>query len=230
MVIWLERFAPALLKARFKIERVCDLILYVPPILELIGAYFLEFYVIFQSVLDFTGERGEIRSPRPPNRAAWHCARIRWIAPHNAGEGASQSPETPSSRPVAIILTMSRRSSVIRSRSSRIALFSARTSSARFSISSALATSGVRSKPKALLDLAPLPSSGKAFAVGGIAANDQPGIDEASEMAAQRRRRHAMGADRQFLIRGEHDDAGAPLPGFVVGAPIGAGSVKAVSW
>ena len=77
MVIGLERFGPALLKARFKIERVCDLILYVPPILGLIGAYFLEFYVIFQSVLDFAGKGGEIRSPRPPNRAAWNCGRIR---------------------------------------------------------------------------------------------------------------------------------------------------------
>ncbi len=61
MVIGLGRFGPALLKARFKIEGVCDLILYVPPILGLIGAYFLEFYVILQRVLDFTGERGETR-------------------------------------------------------------------------------------------------------------------------------------------------------------------------
>ena len=70
-------------------------------------------------------------------------------------------------------------------------------------------------------DLAPLPSSGIAFAIRGIAADDQPGIDEAGEMAAQRRRRHAMGADRQFSIGREHDDAGAPLPVFVVGARIG---------
>ena len=69
-------------------------------------------------------------------------------------------------------------------------------------------------------DLAPLPSSREAFAVGGIAANDQSGLDEAGEMAAQRRRRHAMGADRQFPIGREHDDAGAPLPVFVVGARI----------
>ena len=39
-------------------------------------------------------------------------------------------------------------------------------------------------------------------------------------MAAQRRRRHAMGADRQLPVGREHDDAGAPLPVFVLGAPI----------
>ena len=49
-------------------------------------------------------------------------------------------------------------------------------------------------------------------------------------MAAQRRRRHAMGADREFLVGGEHDDAGAPRPNSVVGRfGSAAGSVSAVS-
>ena len=42
-------------------------------------------------------------------------------------------------------------------------------------------------------------------------------------MAAQRRRRHAMGADRQFPVGWEHDDAGVPLPCFLVVATIGGG-------
>ena len=86
MVIWLERFGPALLKARFKIERVCDLILYVPPILGLIGAYFLEFYVIFQRVLDFAGKGGEIRLQGLQIAPRGNCGRIGSRAPHSAGE------------------------------------------------------------------------------------------------------------------------------------------------
>jgi hypothetical protein len=60
LVIELERFVPAFLKAAFKIERVCDLILYVPLRMGLIAALFLEVYVIFQGVLDFGVQRGKI--------------------------------------------------------------------------------------------------------------------------------------------------------------------------
>ena len=80
-----------------------------------------------------------------------------------------------------------------------------------------------------VFDLAPLPSSGEAFAVRRIAADDQPGLDEPSEMTAQRRRRHAMGADRELPVRRKHDDAGASpiFSSARLGSP--AGSVSAVS-
>ena len=52
-----------------------------------------------------------------------------------------------------------------------------------------------------VLDRAPLPSSGEAFAVRRVATNDQPGVDETGEMAPQRRRRHPVGADREFAAR-----------------------------
>ena len=57
-------------------------------------------------------------------------------------------------------------------------------------------------------DLAALPSSGEAFAVRRVAPDDQPRLDERREMPAQRRRRHAMGADRELPVRRKHDDAG----------------------
>ena len=53
MVVGRRRFDPAFLEARFKIERVCDLILYVALRMGLIAALFMEFYVVFQSVPDF---------------------------------------------------------------------------------------------------------------------------------------------------------------------------------
>ena len=53
LVVGRQRFGPAFLKARFKIERVCNLILYVALRMGLIAALFLEIYVIFQSVPDF---------------------------------------------------------------------------------------------------------------------------------------------------------------------------------
>ena len=110
--------------------------------------------------------------------------------------------------PVSIILTMSRRASVILSRSSAMARFSARTSSARFSISAGARDQRRQIEAEGAFDLAALPSSGEAFAVRRVAPDDQPGLDERREMPAQRRRRHAMGADRELPVRREHDDAG----------------------
>ena len=121
----------------------------------------------------------------------------------------SGAKRTPSSMPVSIILTMSRRTSVILSRSSAMARFSARTSSARFSISAARAISGVRSKPKASSISPPCPRRAKRLPFGEVAPDDQPRLDERGEMPAQRRRRHAMGADRELPVRREHHDAGA---------------------
>jgi len=51
-----------------------------------------------------------------------------------------------------------------------------------------------------VLDRAPC-LSGEAFAVRRVAPDDQPGVDEAGQVPPQRRRRHAMGADREFLLR-----------------------------
>jgi hypothetical protein len=53
LVVGRQRFAPAFLEVRVKIERVCNLILYVALGMGLIAALFLEIYVIFQSVPDF---------------------------------------------------------------------------------------------------------------------------------------------------------------------------------
>ena len=61
---------------------------------------------------------------------------------------------------------MSRRVSVIFSRNSAIARFWARTSSARFSISAARATSGMRSKPKASSIVPPCPLLAKRLPFG----------------------------------------------------------------
>jgi len=60
LVVGPERFAPAFSKGRFKIGRICNLILYVPLKLGLIGASFLVIYMIFQGVLDFGVEAGKI--------------------------------------------------------------------------------------------------------------------------------------------------------------------------
>ena len=51
-----------------------------------------------------------------------------------------------------------------------------------------------------------LPSPGEALAVGGVATDDQPCVDERGEMPAQRRRRHAMGANGEFPVGREHHD------------------------
>ena len=53
LVVRPKRFGPAFLEARLKIEGVCVLILYVALRMGLIGALFLEIYVVFQSVPDF---------------------------------------------------------------------------------------------------------------------------------------------------------------------------------
>ena len=53
LVVGRQRLAPAFLKAGFKIDRVCNLILYVVLRMGLIAALFLEIYVTFQRVLDF---------------------------------------------------------------------------------------------------------------------------------------------------------------------------------
>ena len=79
-----------------------------------------------------------------------------------------------------------------------------------------------------VLDRAPLPSPGEAFAVRRVAPDDQPGVDETGEMPAQRRRRHAMGADRELLVGGEHDDARAGRISFAALESL-AGKVSAVS-
>ena len=47
------------MKARFKIRRVCGLILYVTLSLRLIAAHILSFYVRFQQLVDFSRQRGE---------------------------------------------------------------------------------------------------------------------------------------------------------------------------
>ena len=48
-------------------------------------------------------------------------------------------------------------------------------------------------------------------------------------MPAQRRRRHAMGADRELPVRREHDDAGAGESSSLSLLDRAAGSVSAVS-
>src|SRR5277367_6309325 len=73
---------------------------------------------------------------------------------------------TPSSTPVAIILAMSRRHSVTRSRTSLRARSSARTSSAQASNSSARTTSGPRSKPNAVSIAPPCPLRAKRLPFG----------------------------------------------------------------
>ena len=59
MVIEPGRFAPAFLKARFKVKNICSLILYVALTLGLIGAHILGFYMSFQQLADFGGKRGK---------------------------------------------------------------------------------------------------------------------------------------------------------------------------
>jgi hypothetical protein len=64
-------------------------------------------------------------------------------------------------------------------------------------------------------DLAPLPPPRETFAVRRVPPDDQPRLDKRSEMPAQRRRRHAMRADRELPVRRKHHDAGRiTLPAF----------------
>ena len=64
LIIGGQRFGPAFLKARFKIERVCNLILYVALRMGLIAALFLEIYVVFQHFLDLSVQRGKFARQR----------------------------------------------------------------------------------------------------------------------------------------------------------------------
>jgi len=64
LVVGRQRLAPAFLEARFKIDRVCDLILYVALRMGLIAALFLEIYVVFQHFLDFSVQRGKFARQR----------------------------------------------------------------------------------------------------------------------------------------------------------------------
>ena len=57
-----------------------------------------------------------------------------------------------------------------------------------------------------------LPPSHEAFAVGRIASDDEACIDEAGEMAAQGRWRHAVRTDGELLVRGKDDKGRAGVP------------------
>jgi len=60
LVVGRQGFGPAFLKARFKIERVCGLILYVALTLGLIAAHILGFYMVSQQLADFGGKRSKL--------------------------------------------------------------------------------------------------------------------------------------------------------------------------
>jgi hypothetical protein len=64
------------------------------------------------------------------------------------------------------------------------------------------------------LDRAALPLAGEALAVRAVAADHEPAVDERRQVPAQRRRRHAMCAQRELLVRGEYDQAFAAERGF----------------
>ena len=51
-----------------------------------------------------------------------------------------------------------------------------------------------------LFDLSPLPFPGVAFAIGAVAANDEPAFDQRRQMAPQRCLRDAVGALRQISV------------------------------
>ena len=61
-------------------------------------------------------------------------------------------------------------------------------------------------KAKRVLDLAARIALAIAFAVGTVAPQDKPGINQRGKMPAQRRVRHASAAQRKFRIGREHHD------------------------
>ena len=77
-----------------------------------------------------------------------------------------------------------------------------RTSAANASNSSARATSGVRSKPKASLISTALPSPGVTLAVGAIPTNDDAGVNQEPKVTSQGRRCDTMGAAASFSFEG----------------------------
>ena len=207
MVVEPGRFAPAFSKARFKLKYICSLILYVALTLGLIAAHILGFYVILQQLTDFGRKSGQFARQSlqiGAQKIARIAARERRIAQVEAFPVAWNA-LLYAGRDHLGDVAPRQRDLFAQQRHRR---FSARTSSARFSISAARATSGMRSKPKAS-SIGPPALSWRSVCRSGVAPDDQPSVDEASEMPSQRRRRHAMGADRELLVRGEHDDAGA---------------------
>ena len=188
---------PASFGSRFRSMEVLDLTSDVALNLELIGAHICCFDLRLQKDADIIGKLGiAFRQSRrvavvlrPWGGPPQSLGRLRG-RPASLSAPALPCGGTPSSIPVAIILAMSRRQSVIRSRASLMARASASISAARASNSSARATSGERSKPTKLeLPFPALPRI--AFAVWTVATEHEPGVDEACQMAA-RRSRHPM--------------------------------------
>ena len=137
----------------------------------------------------FLGDRLEFLARRRPRNPLDDALKAAWTSCQSAGPCPALRVGTPSSIPVAIILAMSRRQSVIRSRTSLRARSSARTSSARRSNSSARATSGAEIEAEGQLDRPALPFAGVALAVRAVAANDQAGSRPAPPDAAATSRR-----------------------------------------
>jgi hypothetical protein len=71
--------------------------------------------------------------------------------------------------------------------------------------SAALATIGVKSKPKAFSIASP-PLSARSVCHLAVAANDQPAFHKGGKVTAQRCLRHAVGAPRQISVRRENDN------------------------
>ncbi len=57
-----------------------------------------------------------------------------------------------------------------------------------------------------LIDLTPLPFAGVALAVGAVATHDEASVDQARDVTAQGRRRHAVGPERQLPVRRPHHE------------------------
>jgi hypothetical protein len=108
--------------------------------------------------------------------------------------------------PVAIILAMSRRLSVMLRRATSSARRSARMVSARAANSSARAMSGPRSKPNACSTSPGGALARETLAVRAVAPQDQSALDQHGEMAAQRRGRDAVSPQHQRRVRWEDDE------------------------
>ncbi len=100
----------------------------------------------------------------------------------------------PAPHPVAIILAMSRRAKVIRSRRMPSAWRLAIAASAKSS--EFIGPSHDRSKIEAegLLDIAGARLACVTLAIGTVAPKNEPGVDERCKMTAQRRGGHSVGA------------------------------------